>query len=233
MVICPGGGYGHLADHEGSHYARWLNNHGIAGFVLKYRLGSAGYRHPAMLQDAARAIRIVRARSKEWNLDPNRVGIIGSSAGGHLASTTMTHWDRGNPDAKETIDQQSSRPDLAILCYPVITLTDPFTHKGSRANLVGTNPPPELVQELSAELQIKSDSPPCFIWSTADDRTVPVENSLQLALALRRERVPFDLHIYEHGPHGLGLGNRDFDETSFHPWTAECARWLHDQRFGN
>ena len=152
IVICPGGGYGHLADHEGSHYARWLNEQGIAGFVLKYRLGSNGYRHPAMLQDAARAIRTVRARAEEWKLDAKRVGIIGSSAGGHLASTTITHWDLGNTNAPDAIERQSSRPDLAILCYPVITLSQEYTHKGSRANLVGTNAPAALLAELSAGL---------------------------------------------------------------------------------
>lgn len=231
MVICPGGGYGHLADHEGSQYARWLNTQGIAGFVLKYRLGSDGYRHPAMLQDAARALRTVRARSAEWKLDGKRVGIIGSSAGGHLASTTLTHWDAGNPSATDPIERQSSRPDLAVLCYPVITLTDPFTHRGSRANLLGTNPPPALVKELSAELQVNADSPPCFIWSTEEDKTVPVENSLQLAAALRHAGVRFDLHIYERGPHGIGLGNKKFEVARFHPWTRDCEFWLKERGF--
>jgi acetyl esterase/lipase len=232
MVICPGGGYAHLADHEGSHYARWFNTQGIAGFVLKYRLGSGGYHHPAMLQDAARALRTVRARAAEWNVAPQRVGIIGSSAGGHLASTTLTHWDSGNPNSTDEIERQSSRPDLAILCYPVITLNDPFTHKGSRANLLGTNPPTGLVAELSAELQVNSNTPPCFIWSTGEDKTVPVENSLQLAVALRRAGVHYDLHIYERGPHGIGLGNKNFDTGKFHPWTRDCEFWLKERGFG-
>jgi acetyl esterase/lipase len=232
MVICPGGGYAGLADHEGSQYARWLNAQGIAGFVLKYRLGSAGYRHPAMVQDASRALRTVRARAEEWKLDAKRVGIIGSSAGGHLASTTLTHWDSGDTNSTDMIERQSSRPDLAILCYPVITLNDPFTHKGSRASLLGTNPPAELVTELSAELQVNSNTPPCFIWSTGEDRTVPVENSLQLAAALRRAGVHFDLHIYERGPHGIGLGNKNFDTTKFHPWTRDCEFWLRQRQFG-
>lgn len=231
MVICPGGGYGHLADHEGSHYARWFNEQGIAGFVLKYRLGSSGYRHPAMLQDAARAMRTVRARAEEWKLDPNRMGLIGSSAGGHLASTLMTHWDLGNTNSPDAVEKQSSRPDLAILCYAVISMSQDFTHKGSRANLLGTNPPPELQKDLSAELQVQSNTPPCFIWSTADDQTVPVENSLELALALRRAKVPFDLHIYASGPHGLGLGNKNFDKFSFHPWTTDCEVWLKQKGF--
>lgn len=232
MVICPGGGYGGLADHEGSHYARWLNEQGIAGFVLKYRLGSHGYRHPAMLNDVSRALRTVRARADEWAVDPKRVGVMGSSAGGHLASTAITHHDAGKADAADVVERQSSRPDLAILCYPVISLLDTFTHKGSRANLLGTNPPPELVRELSAELQVTKDTPPCFIWSTEEDKAVPVENSLQLATALRRVGVKFDLHIYERGPHGIGLGNKDFDLEKFHPWTRDCAYWLKQRGFG-
>jgi acetyl esterase/lipase len=231
MVICPGGGYAQLADHEGSHYARWFNEMGIAGFVLKYRLGTAGYRHPAMLQDAARAVRTVRARAAEWQLDPKRIGIIGSSAGGHLASTMMTHWTAGETNAADVIERQSSRPDLAILCYPVVSLTREFTHKGSRANLLGTNNSPELWRELSAELQVNSNTPPAFLWSTADDKTVPVENSLELAAALRRAGVPFDLHVYAHGPHGLGLGNRNFDRATFHPWTSACEQWLKQNGF--
>ena len=232
MVICPGGGYGGLADHEGSQYALWLNNQGIAGFVLKYRLGSQGYRHPAMMNDAARAIRIVRARADEWKLDTQRVGIMGSSAGGHLASTLLTHWDLGDTNSADVIERQSSRPDAVILCYPVITMTDPFTHKGSRANLLGTNPPPDLVKELSAELQVNKSSPPCFIWSTEEDKAVPVENCLQLAAALRHSGVRFDLHIYERGGHGIGLGNKTFDTEKFHPWTRDCEFWLRERKFG-
>jgi acetyl esterase/lipase len=232
MVICPGGGYGHLADHEGSHYARWLNELGIAGFVLKYRLGSSGYRHPAMIQDASRALRTVRARATEWNLDAERVGIIGSSAGGHLASTTLTHWDHGDPNAADRIEQQSSRPDLAILCYPVISMSSEFGHRGSRNNLLGTNAPPELREKLSADLQVNSNTPPCFIWSTGEDTVVPIENSLALATALRRVGVPFDLHIYERGPHGIGLGDRNFVAANFHPWTRDAAFWLRERKFG-
>src|SRR5690349_21315566 len=150
VVICPGGGYGGLANHEGEHYARFLNELGIAGFVLKYRLGSAGYRHPIMLQDAARAVRTVRARAGEWKLDPKRIGIMGSSAGGHLASTLLTHFDAGKPDADDPIERQSSRPDLGILCYPVISMIN-FAHKGSVKNLLGDNPSPELLKDLSNE----------------------------------------------------------------------------------
>jgi acetyl esterase/lipase len=230
IVICPGGGYGGLAPHEGADYARFLNEYGVAGFVLKYRLGSGGYRHPVMLQDAARAVRLVRAKAGEWKLDPHRIGIMGSSAGGHLASTLVTHFDAGKPDAADLVERQSSRPDLGILCYAVITLGQ-FTHQGSKQNLLGKDPSPELVRELSNELQVTKDTPPCFVWHTYEDSGVPVENSLQFAEALRRAGVPFDLHIYQKGPHGLGLGTRDWNPEKRHPWTHDCIVWLQAQGF--
>jgi acetyl esterase/lipase len=230
IVICPGGGYGGLANHEGDHYARFLNESGIAGFVLKYRLGSSGYRHPAMLQDAARAVRTVRARADTWHLDPKRVGIMGSSAGGHLASTLLTHFDTGQPDAADAIERQSSRPDLGILCYAVITMGQ-YTHQGSKNNLLGKNPSPDLVRELSNELQVTSNTPPCFIWHTWEDTAVPVENSLHFAEALRKAGVRFDLHIYEKGAHGLGLGTPNWEPARRHPWTADCLIWLKAQGF--
>src|SRR6266404_3803527 len=230
IVICPGGGYGVLAPHEGDGYARFLNEQGIAGFVLKYRLASGGYRHPAMLQDAARALRTVRARANEWNLDPKRIGIMGSSAGGHLASTLLTHFDAGKPDATDPIEGQSSRPDLGILCYAVITMGE-FTHQGSKNNLLGKDPSPTLVTELSNELKVTKETPPCFIWHTYEDNAVPVENSLQFAEALRKAGVPFDLHIYERGPHGLGLGSRDYDPSKWHAWTRDLIFWLKERGF--
>jgi acetyl esterase/lipase len=231
MVICPGGGYAALAPHEGRDYALWLNQHGVAGFVLKYRLGSSGYRHPAMLQDAARAVRMVRANAAAWHIDPRRVGIMGSSAGGHLASTLMTHFDLGDTNATDPIERESSRPDIGILCYPVITMGE-FTHAGSRKNLLGSNPPPALVKLLSNELQVTRDTPPCFLWQTFDDQAVPVENSLLFAVALRQAGVPFDLHIYQHGRHGLGLDDKPpFDHP--HPWAADCLFWLKARGFVN
>ncbi len=230
IVIYPGGGYANLATHEGVDYARFLNEFGIAGFVLKYRLGSGGYRHPAMLQDAARAVRTVRARASEWNLDPKRIGIMGSSAGGHLASTLLTHFDAGKPDAADPVERQSSRPDLGILCYAVITMGE-FTHQGSKRNLLGDDPSPELVRSLSNELQVTKDTPPCFIWHTYEDRAVPVENSFQFAEALRRAGVPYDLHIYQQGQHGLGLGTRQLNPEKRHPWTRDCIFWLQAQGF--
>ena len=218
MVICPGGGYGGLAQHEGKDYAEWLAQHGITSFVLKYRLGSAGYRHPVMLQDAARAVRTVRARSSEWSLDPKRVGIMGSSAGGHLASTLLTHFDDGNALSSNSIETESSRPDLGILCYPVITMGE-HTHRGSKRNLLGENPSDELVNLLSNELQVTTNTPPTFLWHTAEDTGVVPQNSMLFAMALQKNRVPYELHIYEKGKHGIGLANG-------HPWTEQCLRWL-------
>jgi len=230
IVICPGGGYGGLADHEGSQYARFLNEHGVAGFVLKYRLGSAGYRHPVMLQDAARALRTVRARAGEWKLDPQRIGIMGSSAGGHLASTLVTHYDAGKPDAADPIERVSSRPDLGILCYPVISMGE-HTHQGSKNNLLGKDPSPELVRELSNELQVTKDTPPCFVWHTWEDKGVKIENALAFVSALQAAGVRFDFHVYERGPHGIGLGSREYDPAKWHPWTRDCAFWLKERGF--
>lgn len=223
MVILPGGGYGGLAGHEGKDYALWLNENGVAGFVVKYRLGSGGYRHPRMLEDAARALRTVRTRAEEWKVDPKRIGIMGSSAGGHLASTLLTHFDAGDPNASDTIDRASSRPDLGILCYPVITMGDK-THQGSRNNLLGTNATPQLMWFLSNELQVTPETPPTFVWHTVEDKAVPVENSLMFAAALQRAGVPFDLHVYEKGRHGIGLANG-------HPWTKDCLFWLRERGF--
>jgi acetyl esterase/lipase len=230
IVICPGGGYGGLAPHEGVDYARFLNEHGISGFVLKYRLGSAGYRHPVMLEDAARAVRTVRARAAEWKLDPNRIGIMGSSAGGHLASTLLTHFDEGKANDSDPIERVSSRPNLGILCYPVITMGE-FTHQGSKANLLGKNPSPELVRNLSNELQVTKETPPTFLWHTWEDSAVPVENSLQFAAALRKAGVPFDLHVYQKGQHGIGLGSNKWDPEHRHPWTQDVVFWLKAQGF--
>src|SRR5712691_5393788 len=216
MVILPGGGYGGLAPHEGKGYADWLVTNGVSCFVVQYRLGSHGYKHPRMLEDAARAVRVVRARAGEWKLDPKRVGIMGSSAGGHLASTLLTHFDAGKPDASDPVERQSSRPDLGILCYPVITM-GPNTHLGSKNYLLGKDPDPELVKLLSNELQVTSNTPPCFLWHTWEDKAVKVENSMDFAAALQKNGVPFDLHIFQKGAHGIGLKDKPpFDNV--HPW---------------
>jgi acetyl esterase/lipase len=230
VVVCPGGGYGGLADHEGRNYALYLAKHGVAGFVLKYRLGGKdGYRHPAPWLDAQRAVRLVRARAAEWGVNPARVGIMGSSAGGHLASTAVTHFDAGNASAEDPVERQSSRPDVGILCYPVITMTD-FTHQGSRNNLLGKEPSEDLVKFLSSEQQVTSNTPPCFIWHTWEDKGVKIENALSFAGALQRANVPFDLHVYQKGRHGIGL----VDKPPFnnpHPWGPTLIYWLREQRF--
>jgi acetyl esterase/lipase len=229
MVICPGGGYSHLAPHEGNDYALWLNQHGVTCFVLKYRLGSGGYHYPVEFEDGTRAMRWVRAHAADYKIDPHRVGIMGSSAGGHMASMLLTHFDSGSTNTDDRIERQSSRPDLGILCYPVITMGE-YAHQGSKDNLLGKHPSEKLVQLLSSELQVQTNTPPCFIWSTYEDKTVPVENSLMFAEALRKNHVPFDLHIYQKGPHGMGLK----DKPPFahpHPWAADCLVWLKAQDF--
>ena len=229
IVVCPGGGYGGLASHEGQDYALYLNQHGVTAFVLRYRLGSQGYRHPRMVEDAQRAIRVVRARAAEWKIDPKRVGIMGSSAGGHLASTAVTHFDAGKPDATDAIERQSSRPDLGILCYAVITM-GPNTHQGSKDNLLGKEPSPELVELLSNEKQVTKDTPPCFLWHTAQDTAVKVGNSMDFAAALQRNGVPFDLHVYQKGRHGLGLADKP-PFANPHPWAKDLIFWLKEQGF--
>jgi acetyl esterase/lipase len=232
VIICPGGGYAALAPHEGFHYALWLNEQGIAGFVLKYRLGSGGYRHPAMMQDVQRAIRCVRANAEKWGLDPNRIGVMGSSAGGHLAAAALTHFDAPDPDAPDPIDRAGSRPNLGILCYPVITM-GADTHSGSKRHLLGDNPDPGLVELLSNEKQVTGKTPPVFIFHTIEDSTVKVENAMAFAAALRRSGVPFELHIYSKGAHGMGLGGAQWNPDRRHPWTYECSRWLKEFGFGN
>ncbi len=221
VIVCPGGGYARLAEHEGRPVAEWLNSIGVSAFVLKYRHGSR-YPHPAPLQDAARAIRTVRARAAEWNLDPDRIGILGFSAGGHLASTAGTHFDSGNSKATDPIEQVSSRPSLLILIYPVITMRE-LTHAGSKRNLLGPEPPEELVALLSNDEQVTKKTPPTFLVHTVTDAGVPVENSLRFAAALRETGVAFELHIYERGPHGFGLGGKD---PILSTWPQRLAAWL-------
>lgn len=222
VIVCPGGGYARLSDvKEGSAVAEWLNSIGVSAFVLKYRLGMR-YHQPAPLLDAARALRTVRSKAKEWNLDPGRIGILGFSAGGHLASTLGTHFDAGKPDAKDEIEKVSSRPDLMVLIYPVITMGD-LTHKGSKLNLLGESPTPELIKLYSNELQITKDTPPTFLVHTMTDAGVPVENSMLFAAGLRKAGVPFEFHLYEQGPHGFGLAPTNPILAS---WADRCADWL-------
>lgn len=223
VVVCPGGGYRNLAmDHEGDQVAKWLNSIGVSAFVLKYRLGPK-YHHPIELGDAQRAIRTVRAKAAEYRVMPDRIGIMGFSAGGHLASTAGTHFDAGNASATDPIDRMRSRPDFLVLGYPVISFTTQYTHKGSLQNLLGDNPDPKLVESLSNELQVTAQTPPTFLFHTTADTTVPVENSVLFYLALRKAGVPAEMHIYERGPHGLGLA--PFDEA-LSSWPSRLAAWL-------
>lgn len=223
MVVCPGGGYGTLAlDHEGRQIAAWLNARGIAAFILRYRLGPR-YHHPAPLLDAQRAIRYVRDHAGRFSISPRKLGIWGFSAGGHLASTAGTHFDEGNPQASDPIDRQSSRPDFMILAYPVISLTAEYTHGGSRMNLLGPDPAPELVENLSNEKQVTGDTPPTFLFHTDEDKAVPAENSVIFYLALRKAKVPAELHVFQRGDHGVGLAPGD---PALSVWPVLLEGWL-------
>jgi acetyl esterase/lipase len=227
FLVLPGGGYGALAAHEGEGYAKWLASHGIAAYVLKYRLGSSGYRHPVMIGDAARALRTVRAWARRDGRDPARVGIIGSSAGAHLTSTLLVGHDAGKPEAADPIERESSRPDLGVLCYPVISSGE-YAHRGSFNKLIGENPKKELLQELSTELHVTKNTPPTFLWHTVGDKAVPVQNALLFASALAKAGVPFELHVYEKGGHGMGLPGPGKPAP---PWDAELLRWLRVRGF--
>lgn len=227
ILVCPGGGYEHLAPHEGHDVAVWLSSIGVTAVVLKYRLGPR-YHYPAQLQDAQRALRTMRGKASGWKIDPRRVGVMGFSAGGHLASTAATHFDDGDPGAADPIERQSCRPDVAILCYPVITMTDPFAHRGSRTNLLGDNPSKELIELLSNERQVSDKTPPTFLFHTEDDATVPVENSLLFAAALREKKVAYEMHIYQHGRHGVGLAP---NEPELSTWPNLLVNWLRARGF--
>ncbi|MSU77022.1 MAG: alpha/beta hydrolase [Gemmataceae bacterium] len=223
VVICPGGGYTNLAmNHEGVQIADWLNAHGITALVLKYRLAPK-YRHPVELGDAQRALRYVRANAKSLNVDVKRVGILGFSAGGHLASTAGTHYDPGITDAKDHVDHQSCRPDFMVLLYPVITLTGPHAHNGSRNNLLGKDADAKLVELLCNDKQVTKDTPPTFLVHTTEDTGVPPENSVLFYVALNKHRVPAELHIFEKGRHGLGMGTPDLPFSS---WPDRCVAWM-------
>jgi acetyl esterase/lipase len=228
VVICPGGGYGFLAiDHEGKQIAQWLNSQGITAFMLKYRIAPR-YKHPAPISDAQRALRLVRSRAGEFGIDPKRVGIMGFSAGGHLASTAATHFDDGKADAADPIEKQSCRPDFAILCYPVISFTTPYMHVGSKNNLIGKDADEQLVKSLSNELQVTERTPPTFLFHTGEDTGVPPENSILFYSALRKAKVPAEMHIYEKGVHGVGLAQKD---PILGTWPGRCADWLRGRGF--
>lgn len=223
VVICPGGGYGVLAtDHEGQQVARWFNTIGVSAAVVKYRLGPK-YHHPAPLNDAQRAIRYVRANAESLKIDPHRVGIMGFSAGGHLASTVSTHFDAGDAASSDPVAKQSSRPDFSVLCYPVISLKSSFGHKGSVRNLLGENPDPALIESLSNETQVTKETPPTFIFHTGEDKGVPVQNALVYYQALVEHDVPAEIHVYQHGPHGVGLAPGN---PVLATWKERLADWM-------
>lgn len=223
VIVMPGGGYGWLAtNHEGRQIANYLNAMRITAFVLRYRLGPK-YHHPVELGDAQRAVRMVRARAKEFGVLPDKIGVMGFSAGGHLASTAETHFDAGDAAATDPIERVSSRPDFAVLCYAVISLSAEYAHGGSRDNLLGEKPKAELVKELSNELQVTAQTPPTFLWSTNTDTAVPPENSVAFYLALRKAGVPAELHIFAEAPHGVGL---DLKDPAVGMWGELLTNWL-------
>lgn len=227
VVICPGGGYWVLAyDLEGTDIARYLNSIGVAGIVLKYRLPTYGnciIPHKAPLQDAQRAMRLVRSNAKAWNIDSTKIGIMGFSAGGHLASTLGTHFDYGNQNAADRVERQSCRPDFMILMYPVISFTDKSSHIGSRDALLGKEADPSLGIYYSNELQVQEDTPPAFLVHADDDSAVPDENSWLMYQALRKKKIPAELHILSEGEHGFGLGGQNDHIAS---WTTDLKLWL-------
>ncbi len=223
IVVCPGGGYGHLAmDHEGKQIAEWLNQNGVAAFILKYRI-APNYHHPSPLMDAQRALRTVRYHALEWGIDPQRIGILGFSAGGHLTSSAGTHFSQGTADAPDAIDQLSSRPDFMVLVYPVISMKIPTAHRGSRKNLLGEQPDTALVQFMSSEEQVTGHTPPTFLFHTSNDPVVPVENSILFYQALRRAGVAAEMHIYRDGRHGVGLAQQN---PLLQSWPKLCLDWL-------
>lgn len=223
VIVAPGGGYTNLAmDHEGRQVASWFNAMGVTAFVLKYRLGPR-YHHPIELGDAQRAIRLVRSRAAEFGVSPDRVGMMGFSAGGHLAATAATKFDDGVANAADAIDRASSRPDFLILGYPVISFDPAITHAGSVRSLLGENPAPALREELSADLHVTANTPPAFLFSTNADTAVPAENSVRFFLALRQAKVPAEMHIFENGPHGVGL---DLSDPALGVWPTLLTNWL-------
>jgi acetyl esterase/lipase len=221
VVVCPGGSYRTLAAYEGAPVAQWLNSFGVAGFVLEYRHSGTGFYHPAPIQDLHRAIRTVRARSEEWKIKPDRIGVLGFSAGGHLCSTAATHFEKGDPNSPDPIERVGCRPDFAILIYATTNLTDQYTHQGTRRGLLGDNPEQKLIQLLSNDAHVTAETPPTFLVHAWDDDVVPVENSVLFYMALRKANVPAEMHLFRKGGHGGSLKHND--------WPPLAQRWMQMQ----
>ena len=228
IVICPGGGYCMLAfEHEGTNEAAWFQQKGVAAFVLKYRLPVHGYRHPVPLLDAQRAMRLVRSHAADWKIDPAKVGVMGFSAGGHLAATLDTHFDTGTPNDAHSIDTLGCRPDFAVLVYAVISMKDGTTDPGSKLNLLGPEPSPSLVENLSNETQVTPETPPTVLVHSADDGVVLIENSHLMLAALQKAGVPSALHEYPRGGHGFGFGPKQTSAPA--GWLESACDWLKKQ----
>lgn len=229
VLICPGGGYWRKAmDHEGHKVARWLNSHGITAAILTYRTRDKGYMHPVPITDGRRALRTMRARAAEWGIDPEKIGVLGFSAGGHLASTLGTHFEAGQPQSPDPVERVTSRPNFMVLLYPVISFLTEHTHRGSRTNLLGENASADQIAEFSTETKVNTLTPPTFLAHTDEDSGVPPENSVLFYLALRRANVPAEMHIFRQGKHGLGLGEEDLP---FKEWPSLCIQWMKAMRF--
>ncbi len=229
VVILPGGGYGgHAMDHEGHQFAEWFRSLGVTSAICTYRLrgkgnDGKGYGHPIPMWDAQRAIQTLRASAPQWNIDPHRIGVIGFSAGGHLCSTVSTHFAEAEESSDDPVARASSRPDFSILCYPVIAFGKPHTHIGSQRNLIGSDPTPEMITLLSNERQVSDQTPPTFLFHTAADTAVPVQNSIDYFVACQKHGVAAELHIFPQGRHGVGLA-RDLPGAS--QWPELCEQWL-------
>jgi acetyl esterase/lipase len=228
VVIAPGGGYQHLSMvKEGSDVAAWLNERGVAAFVLKYRLGPK-YHSPVEIGDAQRAIRTVRANAAQYGVAADHIGMWGFSAGGHLTATAGTQFDMGSVSSLDPIEGKSSRPDFLILAYPVITMLDPYVHKGSRLYLLGDSPTQAQMDAMSPELHVTAQTPPTFLFTTTDDKTVPVMNSVMFYSALVKAGVPAEMHIFQHGGHGSGLAPANPD---LRPWTEMLIKWMRERGY--
>ncbi|MCK7558703.1 alpha/beta hydrolase [Chitinophaga sedimenti] len=230
ILICPGGGYGHLAvGHEGSDVAKFFNNEGFDAIVLHYRLNDAaqsGSRYPDQYNDVTAAMRIVKSKAAGWKVNPDKIGVIGFSAGGHLASMLTTIHKAANPGSKDSLEQYSSRPAFSILVYPVITLEGEFKHAGSARNLLGDNPPADLVYKLSTQHSVDANTPPTLLIHSTDDKTVPVENSLLFYNALKANKIPASLHIFDHGGHGYGMAPKD---PVINTWPGVAVLWVREK----